>query len=70
MRPCRHVRRSVSPRHDGQRRWDLAYQLLLRWTMEREDGTEPVSSSQQEERNGHCLVRTGIDQPSTTDPDD
>jgi hypothetical protein len=70
MRPCQHVNRCVSPRHDGQRRWDLAYQLLLRWTMEGEDGTNPGPSSRQEERNERCLVRTGVDQPSATDPDD
>ena len=70
MRPCRQVQRCVSPRHDGQRRWDLVYQLLLRWMMEGEDGPHQVLSSRQEEHHGHRLVCTGIEQPSAADPDD
>jgi hypothetical protein len=64
------VRRNGTPRHDGQRRWDLVYQLLLRWAVEREDGAHPVSSSHQEEHDGRCLVRTGVNQPPASDADD
>jgi len=64
------VRRNSAPRHDGQRRWDLVYQLLLRWTIEGDDGQNPVPSSLQEERDGCCLVCPGIDQPSASDTDD
>ena len=60
--------RTVISRSDGQRRWDYAYQFLLRWAMEqKDDESEPT---QKEEHHGNCSLCTCIDQSSTTKPDD
>jgi predicted helicase len=42
MRPTWTVCRQFSPRRDGDRRWDQAYQLLVRWTAGQDDDTRPV----------------------------
>ncbi len=34
-----HIRRTVSARSDGDRRWDAAYQCLLPWAMEHDTDT-------------------------------
>jgi uncharacterized protein (UPF0548 family) len=65
-----HVRRSTVAQHDGERRWDEAYQFLLQWTMEYEAGTRPAPSHPQEDTHGSCSVRAGLNAPSTTAPDD
>ena len=44
-----HVRRSTVAQHDGERRWDEAYQFLLQWTMEHEAGKRPAPSHPQED---------------------
>ena len=64
------VSRSVVGRSDGQRRWDYAYQSLLRWVMEKSAGVAPAPSDLQEERHGDCLVRSSFDQPPAADADD
>ena len=37
MSPTWTVRRQPGPRRDGDRRWDQAYQLLVRWAAARRD---------------------------------
>lgn len=64
------VSRSVAGRSDGQRRWDYAYQFLLRWVMEDTAGVVPASSHLQEDRHGDCFVRASLDQPPAADADD
>ena len=64
-----HVRRSTGVQHDGERRWDEAYQFLLQWTMEHEAGTRPAPSHPQEDPHGSRSVRAGLNAPSTTAPD-
>lgn len=46
------VRRSVVERSDGQRRWDIAYQLLVRWAMEEPTG-DPLPDSTPSQENEH-----------------
>jgi len=70
MKSSWQVSRSVVVRDDGQRRWDYAYQFLLRWAMENEAGTEPAPSHPQEDYHGSRPVCTRIDQPATTGSDD
>jgi len=65
-----HVSRSVASRSDGQRRWDYAYQSLLRWVMENSMGPAPAPSSLQEDRHGNRIVRSGLDQSPAADADD
>jgi len=61
------VHRETVTHPDGQRRWDRAYQLLLRWTAE---PTVQAPSIAQEEDHAHCRVCSGVNQPSTADPHD
>src|SRR5215208_801873 len=42
------VGRQISPHRDADRRWDPAYQVLVRWTAERCDATGPVEPMAQE----------------------
>jgi hypothetical protein len=47
------VHRSVVEYSDGQRRWDTAYQLLLRWAMESNvplSGGTPSQENEDEDR--------------------
>lgn len=55
MSPTWTVCRQFSPRRDGDRRWDQAYQLLVRWTAAQDDDTRPVG-------RGHrrCLMRVAV----------
>lgn len=64
------VSRKLITRHDGQRRWDQAYQFLLRWAMEQEAGKVPASSNKEEHYNGNSLVCTCFDQHPTSEPYD
>lgn len=62
------VHRDTFAHPDGQRRWDRAYQLLLRWADEVLDGQpSPVS---QEDDDANRFVCPGLDQPPTADPHD
>jgi uncharacterized protein (UPF0548 family) len=65
-----HVRRSVRVQHDGERRWDYAYQFLLQWAMEHEAGTCSASSPPQEEPHGSRPVRPRLHDASATAADD
>ncbi len=61
------VHRETVTHPDGQRRWDRAYQLLLRWTAE---PTVQAPSIAQEEDHAHCPVCSSVNQPPTADPHD
>ena len=65
-----HVRRGTVAQPDGERRWDEAYQFLLRWTMEHEAGTRPAPSHLQEDTHGSRSVRPCLDTSSATAADD
>lgn len=64
------VVRSLTPQPDGVRRWDNAYQLLVRWTLEQESGTKTISTRSLEESNGNRLVYPSIDPSPTANADD
>jgi uncharacterized protein (UPF0548 family) len=58
------VRRTVAECTDGQRRWDYAYQFLLRWMMEQTVGQQPTGSTSQENDYENRHLCPSIDQPS------
>ena len=60
------VHRETVAHPDGQRRWDRAYQLLLRWADEELAAQPPAVT--QEDDDAHCPVCPGLDQSSTADP--
>ena len=64
------VRRTAVAQHDGERRWDSAYQCLLQWAMEDEAGTRPAPSHHQEDSHGSRSVRPCLNTPSTAASDD
>jgi hypothetical protein len=64
------VRRKLVASNDGRRRWDDAYQFLLRWTMEREAEVDSAPLLYQEDQHGSRSVCSRIDQPSTASSDD
>ena len=64
------VRRTTVAQHDGERRWDYAYQFLLQWAMEYTTGNSPVPAHPQEESHGSGSLHACLDQSSTTAPDD
>lgn len=55
------VRRAVAERTEGQRRWDMAYQLLLRWAMEPTAAPLPGGTRSQENEHGDRSVYSSID---------
>ena len=61
------VSRSTIVRPDGQRRWDYAYQFLVRWAMEQEPGSKanPLPN-QEEQKNGSRPVCSSFDQSTTS----
>jgi hypothetical protein len=60
------VHRETVIHPDGQRRWDRAYQLLLRWADDVRTAQLPPIS--EEDDDAHCPVCPGLDQSSTADP--
>jgi hypothetical protein len=63
------LKRTLIARPEGQRRWDCAYQLLVRWAMEQSTNSQIISSSTQEDNHdGNCPICTSFDQPATTEP--
>jgi hypothetical protein len=62
------VQREIVPHPDGQRRWDQAYQLLLRWADDARTAQPPTSI--QEDDDADCRVCPGLDQSPTADPHD
>jgi hypothetical protein len=64
------VRRTTVAQHDGERRWDYAYQFLLRWTMEHTTGSWPAPVHHQEEAHGSRSLRPCLNESSATAADD
>ena len=65
------VSRNTIARPDGQRRWDYAYQFLVRWAMEQEASLKPNPLPKQEEhQNESSLIPSSFDQWSTEKSDD
>ena len=64
------VRRTTVAQHDGERRWDYAYQFLLQWAMEHKAGSCPAPSHHQEESHGSRFLHPGFNDASTPAPDD
>ena len=59
-----HVRREAVERPDAQGRWDRAYQFLLQWSLENEQGHEQArapSANGKEEYHEGGGVRPGLD---------
>jgi len=60
------ARRATQPHPDGQRRWDQAYQHLLRWALENEVGAQgglPSTQDTKEVRHERARgdLRPGLD---------
>jgi hypothetical protein len=68
MSPTWTVCRQFSLRRDGDRRWDQAYQLLVRWTAAQDD-TRPVGPRAQEVPDACRGVRAGLDYPPSPGPE-
>ncbi len=69
MKTAWQIKRTFIARSEGQRRWDCAYQLLVRWAMEQASETQCLPVPQQEEDNdGNSALCASIDQPTTTEP--
>jgi hypothetical protein len=49
------VCRATVVQHDGERRWDYAYQFLLQWAMEHAASSRSAPSHHQEESHGNPL---------------
>ena len=64
------VHRTTVVQHDGERRWDYAYQFLLQWAMEDDADNGSAPLQHQEDRYGNRSLRPGLDKPPTTAPDD
>ena len=64
------VRRATVVQHDGERRWDYAYQFLLQWAMEQTAGKSLAPSHPQEESHGSRSVHPCLDASSATAADD
>ncbi len=65
------VRRTTQAHGEGQHRWELAYQCLLRWVPGvPEEARRPGSPDQtEEETNGGRPVRAGLHATPAADPD-
>lgn len=48
---------------DGQRRWDYAYQSVLRWAMEETMKQPPTKLPSQENNHENCTLCQSIHQP-------
>lgn len=62
--------RSLIPQSDGQRRWDLVYQLLWQWTLERSMQVPTSAPFQQEEPHESSPLRPSLHRKPTTETDD
>jgi hypothetical protein len=63
------VRRGAVRRPDAQRRWDRAYQCVLRWTLEARQASGPSENGKEEYHAGSGL-RPGLDLQAGQAPDD
>jgi hypothetical protein len=62
------IHREAVPYVDGQRRWDLAYQCLLRWATTTRREILPVQT-QQEARDESSDLCPSVDPKTGADPD-
>jgi hypothetical protein len=62
------IRRELKPVLDGQRRWDLAYQYLLRWTLSSQPAQTAGGPQPQEVYDEHRDVCAGVDAAPGADP--
>ena len=70
-KPSWQVRRTGIAQRDGRRRWDEAYQLLLRWAVETEGGgLSTLAHPIEEEPHGSGPLCTSLNQPATAAADD
>lgn len=63
------LQRSWLEQADGQRRWDHAYQCLLRWAQET-GSSAPLLLPPQEVSDESSALHPGFDDTSTTGADD
>ena len=49
---------------EAERRWDIAYQTLLDWGIEKEGANKNHSTKEQEEHNGNRPLRPSINRPT------
>jgi hypothetical protein len=63
------VRRGAVRRPDAQRRWDRAYQCVLRWTLKAQQVSGP-SENGKEEYHASSGLRPGLDLQAGQAPDD
>ena len=63
------VHRQIIPQADGQRRWDLIYQNLLRWAQTASQTGLPTQTSQEANHESSDL-HPSIHPTSGSDPDD
>ena len=64
------LRREVTPVEDGQRRWDQAYQHLLRWATMVEPAPIPCCPTTQEVYDENRGVCEGLDPTAGANADD
>ena len=70
-KPSWQVRRTGSTQRDGRRWWDEAYQLLLHWAVETEEGClSALAHPLEEEPHGSGPVYPRLHQPATAAADD
>jgi hypothetical protein len=64
------VQRTLVASDDGLRRWDLAYQLLLRWATEPTAGgaEAPLPPHVEEVSDADCALCPGLDEPPAAPP--
>jgi hypothetical protein len=66
MKTAWHVRRTTRAGADGERRWDYAYQFLLRWAMTDAASEVPAPVHYKKEADhGNRAVCPSLDQSST-----
>jgi len=63
------IHRQITPQADGQRRWDLTYQNLLRWIQTASQTGLPTQANQEEDHASSDLYPS-IDATSGSNPDD
>jgi hypothetical protein len=70
-KPSWQVRRTGTTLRDGSRRWDDAYQLLLHWAVETEEGgLSTLGPPLEEEPHGSGRICPRLNQPTTAAADD
>lgn len=57
------IQRQAVPKENAQRKWDLAYQCLLKWA-------QVTTIQDQEVRNENCDICASINARTSRNPDD